>query len=507
MDMTLPMSSTVHGDKLSKAQAALEELSNDPDLLNRSRNRFANPPRLVPSGSTSRSLSLAPSDEEARRFDAWYSRLKRMHNAARPQLQFDAQVEELYNQIYKPTDPSETGNDWVRDVAKAVVKKDWVEQGIWDERWKRKPREHWKHERPPELATQSETVIRNIFTKQAEPCPEPEPEPEPKRKDEPSRPIFQFCHQVSKERELIIKEIHEPGASVPKLSDFVPELRSPMRDDKPSIQQTTVSIPLDVNSKAYERVRQRWVDRGIWVAKWGILPGMSWRHEEQSMDEWLREQMGADFDRLHTPHVGPRQHWDKQRVSETPAAAPLPNIFPSSKKAESSGTTNMPPQEKAPVIDEATLPSGDPDYPPTASGVSRDPNVEEAQKASSPVTPPKPRRGRQRLGGKGGHDVAHSALGPIHPSKVTKAREKTRTAPLKVPKAEPQPGAQQEPALVPSDLQSPPKEEVPAPSQGSEHLQEGNDDVAVEPQHNGRQPRRRPTRADQNLLFQQNLKG
>ncbi len=30
---------------------------------------------------------------------------------------------------------------------------------------------------------------------------------------------------------------------------------------------------------AYERVKSIWTRRGIWWERWGVLPGMSWKHE------------------------------------------------------------------------------------------------------------------------------------------------------------------------------------------------------------------------------------
>ena len=36
----------------------------------------------------------------------------------------------------------------------------------------------------------------------------------------------------------------------------------------------------DINTTAYENVKNTWTKRGIWNKRWGILPGMSWKHEE-----------------------------------------------------------------------------------------------------------------------------------------------------------------------------------------------------------------------------------
>lgn len=41
------------------------------------------------------------------------------------------------------------------------------------------------------------------------------------------------------------------------------------------------TFPATVNSRAYSRVRRRWIDRHIWDERWGALPGMRWKHERR----------------------------------------------------------------------------------------------------------------------------------------------------------------------------------------------------------------------------------
>ena len=41
----------------------------------------------------------------------------------------------------------------------------------------------------------------------------------------------------------------------------------------------------DINTRAYENVKNTWTKRGIWNKRWGILPGMSWKHEEPLEEE------------------------------------------------------------------------------------------------------------------------------------------------------------------------------------------------------------------------------
>ena len=50
------------------------------------------------------------------------------------------------------------------------------------------------------------------------------------------------------------------------------------------------TTPLDINTTAYERLKSAWTRRGIWNNKWGVLPAMSWKHEEP-FEEMLRERL------------------------------------------------------------------------------------------------------------------------------------------------------------------------------------------------------------------------
>jgi hypothetical protein len=58
-----------------------------------------------------------------------------------------------------------------------------------------------------------------------------------------------------------------------------------LEDD--AVMSTT---PPDINTTAYERLKSACTRRGIWNNKWGVLPGMSWKHEEP-VEEMLRERL------------------------------------------------------------------------------------------------------------------------------------------------------------------------------------------------------------------------
>ncbi|KAI1324044.1 hypothetical protein F5Y16DRAFT_402802 [Xylariaceae sp. FL0255] len=60
------------------------------------------------------------------------------------------------------------------------------------------------------------------------------------------------------------------------------------------------SIP-DIYTRAYDDVKSTWIKRGIWNMKWGMLPGMTWKHE-QPLDDILREEFGEGN---YTPSMAP----------------------------------------------------------------------------------------------------------------------------------------------------------------------------------------------------------
>ncbi|KAL2015845.1 hypothetical protein VTK56DRAFT_4692 [Thermocarpiscus australiensis] len=51
----------------------------------------------------------------------------------------------------------------------------------------------------------------------------------------------------------------------------------------------------DINTIAYERVKAIWERWQIWDAKWGVLSGMSWKHE-QPYDEFLGEELDIELE-------------------------------------------------------------------------------------------------------------------------------------------------------------------------------------------------------------------
>jgi len=72
-----------------------------------------------------------------------------------------------------------------------------------------------------------------------------------RREREASRPFHQFVYQLSEECKRIQDKL---GAG-------------------------EASVPAHISALAYENVKDLWAKRGIWDTRWGMLPGMSWKHE------------------------------------------------------------------------------------------------------------------------------------------------------------------------------------------------------------------------------------
>ncbi|KAH8598556.1 hypothetical protein B0O99DRAFT_738781 [Bisporella sp. PMI_857] len=280
---------TLRGDGLARAQRALAELERNPQRLDRARIRFDDSPPPYTSdrsGTTTRSQSPNPPSEEQRLRQERRVQLGLERRASEPYHQFEHQISEeekrIWNADLNKTHRIPVGSD-AYTIAYETVKKRWVEQGIWNSKWNQFADGLWKHEEPlepePESETDSEVGLSPLFVSFS---PKPQSKPRlPKSDDEKrriaerrairerereaSRPYHQFVYQISKESERIQEEsANREGAST-----------------------------ADINTRAYENVKNMWAKRGIWNERWGVLPGMSWKHE-QPFEEIVREEMGDD---------------------------------------------------------------------------------------------------------------------------------------------------------------------------------------------------------------------
>ncbi|KAL8988230.1 MAG: hypothetical protein Q9169_008590, partial [Polycauliona sp. 2 TL-2023] len=152
------------------------------------------------------------------------------------------------------------------NLASAIVKRRWREQGIWDDIWDEGGRIsdwRWKHEPKPQPRQDPE--IQALFKQPAgHQHSDPPMQPsmihpaagyatEAERHCEASRPIHQFLYQLARERDLI-------------------------RGER-TVNTDASSAPLDINTRAYENVKSAWIHNHVWDHEWGIMPGMTWMHE------------------------------------------------------------------------------------------------------------------------------------------------------------------------------------------------------------------------------------
>ncbi|KAL8903845.1 MAG: hypothetical protein Q9171_007256 [Xanthocarpia ochracea] len=242
------MDQDIGGGGLTTVHLALAALLEHPERLDLERRSFSSaqfsyliyPPSRGSTLSADRTLS-AESDPQA----AAETQAEHDHEASKPFWQMaDQQQDEI-----RALPPELAHHEWAFNI----VKSRWQEQGIWNDRWPSKGpwiTDLWKHQEPLHRSTNSTSPPpkrrkRNPLTVNQRAQAKCDPEA--------SRPIHQFLWQLHKERDRIINE-HTDGTS-------------------------TGAFSLDINDTAYESIKSTWVRRGIWDIKWGILPGMSWKHE------------------------------------------------------------------------------------------------------------------------------------------------------------------------------------------------------------------------------------
>ncbi|KAI0156867.1 hypothetical protein GGR57DRAFT_501255 [Xylariaceae sp. FL1272] len=272
------------GHNLFRVQDALAILADDPERLDHARSRFDGSPSQYrsPSGTTTRSPSPDLRTDEERWQEERLYELRREWSASLPATQFEADKAEERERICKNHDnrirPLPHGDSWL--VAELNVKQRWMEQGIWDDDSGWPENGTWKHEKPSPLKMSKEAP-RSLFSaifpiplrhdgvpKQAELDAERARVAE-ERERQASRPLHQFIYHVSRKREHM-QELQIAG-------------------------QAPVSPEFDINTRAYNEVKSIWIKRGIWDAKWGILPGMTWKHEH-SFKKLVRAEFGADYE-------------------------------------------------------------------------------------------------------------------------------------------------------------------------------------------------------------------
>jgi hypothetical protein len=350
------------------------------------------------------------------------------------------------------------GSDYYT-MAKENVKERWVEQGIWNNKWNEMASGRWKHEEPLEPESESETdseAPTPLFSFQRPKRRRPKSDEEKRRTAErravrererkASRPYHQFVYQISKERER-------------------------MQDESTSGEGTGVGIP-NINTTAYENIKNTWTKRGIWNKRWGILPGMSWKHEEPLDEETADGPVAV----LANP-VGNGSH----EVGE----APLRNIFgrpvtnlsesgifirnppPVESNHQASGTMNTSQQGPSADIDLAGLENGDVDRSPAPNL----PHPRRGKRVLHPTTgqalrPSKPTRKDEQP-----QPVASASLGPFHSSKISKAARKRSPGPRRRSNVPRKVSSGDPPLSSGPDIAEPPPQAVSMPPRRSKRIQ------------------------------------
>ena len=461
---------TIRGDGLARIHRALDRLEGDPLALDYARMRFSrSPPPYTsnPSGTTTRSPSPAPPSEEQRQVQREIER-----QASLPSDQFSAQTSEEQERIFEAdlngTRRLPVGASTYK-IAHENVKNRWVKQGIWNNKWNEMAAGRWKHEEPLELESDLETDLGaespprpfsfGMFLKQPETQRKPR---RPKSDDEKrrnaeqrvirerereaSRPNHQFVYQISEERERI-------------------------QDESKSGDGTDTA---DINTGAYENVKNTWTKRGIWNGRWGILPGMSWKHEKPLEQETAD---GPGPIRVPSNPLGNDIH--------EAGEAPTIRIFGSPSLIESnhrqaSGVTNSSQQGLSADIDSAGLENGNAERSPSASNSPRPRTGKRVLRPSTGQTlPPSKRKPSNK--DEQTQPRASISLGPLHSSKISKAAGKKRPGPRRRPNASQEVSSGDPPLLSGPDITEPLPQTAVIPPRRSKRIQPPEPSVAEDP--------------------------
>lgn len=398
---------TLRGDGLARAQRALAGLEGDPQRLDRARIRFDDSPPPYTSdqsGTTTRSQSPNPPGEEQRRRQERQMQLAGEREASKPDKQFSVQVEEERRRIWN-SDPSTSwikinpGDTTFKEEAREIVKERWVEQGIWNNKWNYYTLGRWKHEEPLELESESETDTEAGLSPPFFFFPKPQRKSRPpksddekrriaerrvvrKREREASRPYHQLIYQISRERERIQEEsVNGGGAGA-----------------------------ADINTIAYENVKNTWNKRGIWNKRWGLLPGMSWKHEEP-LEEEAAEGPAPQVNLAENGSHEVGEEFPLRNIFGHPATSPV-----ESNHRQASGVMSTSQQGPSTDIDSTGLENSDAEHSPSAPN---SPPFSSAEWVLRPTTGQASRPSRKNSPHKDGQP-ASASFGPVPSSKVSK---------------------------------------------------------------------------------------
>ncbi|ERT00365.1 uncharacterized protein SPSK_09095 [Sporothrix schenckii 1099-18] len=296
---------------LHRADAALRALINDPDRLDSERDaRFdQSPPPYQERESLPSTLppdSPPEEDEQHERLSDWFMRILRGWGASMPTNQFRHEVQAERRKLMEPGD--DTHIHWnTANVARETVKARWQAWGIWEPRWEVEPHGHWRHQTPlsPEPLTDLDTddedhedvyyredARSNLFGIKKMPSrvrtgyEQEEAElrqrarmAERRYEHDRTRPLHVFFCHVAYEGERLFD------------SEQQPEQEPPEQEQEQAGRPDDTRVAVDIHTAAYQRVKAQWSERGIWNDQWGVLPGMTWKHEA-SLQSVVSDEMG-----------------------------------------------------------------------------------------------------------------------------------------------------------------------------------------------------------------------
>ena len=421
---------SVRGNGLARVQRALAELEGDPQLLDRARVRFEeSPPPYASdqSGSTTRSASPDGLTEEQRRRQERQVELGLEHQASEPYTQFEHQTIDEGKRILE-ADRNRTHRLRVGDnhseIAYENVKKRWVEQGIWNSRWNKFALGRWKHEEPLELESESETdseagfssfpsSLKQTQRKATRPKSDEEKRQSAERRvvreheREASRPYYQFIYQISKERGRI-------------------------QDESPNGEGFGIGLH-DINTTAYENVKDIWTKRGIWNKRWGILPGMSWKHEEpfeEVMADDVAPQASLAENGSHEAGEAPiivTNGAPFRSISGHPTRNPSESSFPSPVKSNDRHASQQGSSTYGYI---ARVESGDAE---PSSSVPASPQFRTGTQVPRPTLAQASKKKRSHNDSQS-QPVVSASLGPVHFPKASSPTGRKRPGPQRRPK-------------------------------------------------------------------------
>ncbi|KAK3190714.1 hypothetical protein K4F52_003405 [Lecanicillium sp. MT-2017a] len=287
-------------------ESALAALADNPESLDRARSRFSDSPPSYRSQESTAFPSPELSSEEEHERMKWD--LIQRHSASLPREQFTLQVRTEYERIKQHSawrgKPMPEGMDMYSFAEKTVIE-DWRRQGICRRGWRHTCvcDGRWKHEEPLDLDSDTEETLYmdNMLgfrptgragIPDAMACASTHFQALRKHNSEMSRPYHQFLWQVALERQFLTFKLRqpEPRWSFSRTGEPLFTLPQPNTED---LEESLSTLPPDLNTIAYENVRDRWIDQGLYLEEWGALPGFTWLHEIP-LAEFLRDELGDD---------------------------------------------------------------------------------------------------------------------------------------------------------------------------------------------------------------------